>query len=106
MGLINFNLHDHEPLFGLDIGHSNLKVMQLQSGAGKTPRVLGYGVSHYPSEAIAAGVILDFQGLNKALYDLLSQNLNGSVSTRRVACTIPTSRTFSRPMRLPLMDDK
>jgi len=106
MGLVNFSLQKHQPLFGLEIGHANLKVMQLDNDEGKAPRVLGYGVNHYPKECVANGVIIDYEKLNKALYDLLSQNLNGTISTRKVACAIPTSRTFSRPMRLPAMDDK
>lgn len=104
MGTANF-YHD-EPLFGLDIGHSNLKVMQLETLHAKPPKVLGYGVNNYPVESIVNGVITNYDSLNQSLRELLSQKLVGSITTRRVACTIPTSHTFSRPMKLPPMESE
>lgn len=104
MGSLNF-YHD-EPLFGLDIGHSNLKIMQLETSPGHTPKVLGYGVANYPADSMANGVIVNYKALSHALYQLFTEQLTGKISSRRVACTIPTSRTFSRPMHLPLMDER
>ncbi|KKU20358.1 MAG: Cell division protein FtsA [Candidatus Saccharibacteria bacterium GW2011_GWA2_46_10] len=98
--------HD-EPFFGLDIGHSSMKVMQLDKNHGHSPRVLGYGVSnYYHNEAINNGVIVDFAALGKAMRELFKERLVGTINTRRVACTIPTAHTFSRPMILPPMDKK
>jgi len=101
----SLNFYHDEPLFGLDIGHSNLKVMQLQTEPGKKPRVLGYGAGGYPAESMANGVIVDYKAISHALYKIFTEGITGNISAKRVACTIPTSRTFSRPMRLPLMDD-
>jgi type IV pilus assembly protein PilM len=98
------NFYRDESLFGLDIGHSSLKVMQLDTTSGKTPRVLGYGVANYPSAAVKDGMVIDQKALHDCLYKLLSQELVGTIDTRRVACTIPTSHTFSRPMKLPPME--
>jgi len=92
-----------QALFGLDIGHSSLKVMQLDSRAGKTPRVLGYGVASYLPKAIKAGIITDHKALHDSLFQLLDKDLVGEIDTRRVACTIPTALTFSRSMKLPPM---
>lgn len=103
MGLLNFT-HD-EPLFGLDIGHSNIKAMQMEIAPGKSPRVLGYGFADYPANSMANGVIVNYSDLSHALYKLFTENLVGSISSRKVACTIPTSRTFSRAMKLPNMDN-
>lgn len=102
MGLLNLS-HD-EPLFGLDIGHSNIKVMQMQVTPGKSPRVIGYGFADYPPNSMANGVIVNYEALSHALYQLFTEKIVGSVSSRKVACTIPTSRTFSRAMKLPNMD--
>jgi type IV pilus assembly protein PilM len=102
----NTNFYHDGPLFGLDIGHSNLKVMQIDNQHGKKPHVLGYGARKYLTESISNGVIVDHDALAEALSELLRQDLVGSISTHRVACTIPTSRTFSRPMKLPPMEDK
>lgn len=102
MGLLNLS-HD-EPLFGLDIGHSNIKAMQMEVPAGKNPRVLGYGFADYPANSMANGVIVNYTDLSHALYKLFTENLVGAINSRRVACTIPTSRTFSRALKLPNMD--
>ncbi|MEX0881355.1 MAG: type IV pilus assembly protein PilM [Candidatus Saccharimonadales bacterium] len=97
-----------EPLFGMDIGHSSLKVMQLEAGAGKnkSPRVVGYGSSYrYAVNSITGGVIVDYKALSEALHDLFDRGLAGTISSRNVACTIPMSHSFSRPLKLPAMDD-
>ncbi|MBI2592109.1 type IV pilus assembly protein PilM [Candidatus Saccharibacteria bacterium] len=102
MGLNNFSFHPSKPLFGLDIGHSSLKVMQLDKTGGKKPKVIGYGVSnYYPENVIVKGVIVNYEVLGQIMHELLSSRLNGNINTRQVACTIPTSHTFSRPMTLP-----
>lgn len=98
------NFYRDQPLFGLDIGHANLKVMQLDNSSGKGPRVLGYGVAPYPAKAIKAGMITDHKALHDSLFQLLDKDLVGEVNTRRVACTIPTALTFSRQMKLPPME--
>ena len=109
---MNFNLglsyRRREPLFGMDIGHSSLKVMQLEldGGKDKSPTVAGYGSSHrYAVNSIVDGVIVDYKALSEALHDLFDRRLAGIISSRKVACTIPLSHSFSRPLKLPPMDD-
>lgn len=105
MGTAIFNLRRSEPLFGLDIGQTSLKVMQLAHSQDKTARVTGYGVSHfYDQDAIKNGEIVDQKTIATALDDLLEKGLAGSITARQVACTLPTAHTFSRPMKLPRMD--
>src|SRR3990167_8422138 len=99
------SFHHEQPLFGLDIGHSSMKIMQMERKTGKKPKVLGYGVSnYYPENAMSNGVIVNYEVLSKALNELLADRLIGEITARRVACTIPTSHTFSRPMSLPAME--
>ncbi|HEY5549983.1 MAG TPA: type IV pilus assembly protein PilM [Candidatus Saccharimonadales bacterium] len=98
-----------EPLFGMDIGHSSLKVMQLEAGGAKNKSlsVIGYGSSYrYDVNSIAGGVIVDYKALSEAMHDLFEKKLAGMISTRKVACTIPTSHSFSRPLKLPAMEDE
>lgn len=93
------------PLFGLDIGYSSLKVMQIDLKHGDIPKVIGYGVSdYYPTNTISKGEILDHQTLAQKLNEMFAKRLIGSINTRMVACTIPTSYTFSRTLRLPKME--
>lgn len=98
----NLSFHHQPPLFGLDIGHSSMKIMQMERRAGKKPKVLGYGVSnYYPENAISNGVIVNYEVLSLSLREMLSDRLIGEITANRVACTVPTSHTFSRPMSLP-----
>lgn len=97
----NLKFYRDEPLFGLDIGHSSLKAIQLSIVEGKTPQILGYGSSNFESTAIENGVITKPDMLGSAMHELFEKNLVGSFNSRRVACSLPTSRTFSRPMKVP-----
>lgn len=104
MGKLNF--YRDEPLFGLDIGYSNIKVMQLEQMGGKGLRAVGYGFAPYPPDSIVNGIISKHDALAKCLHELVNKHLVGAITTNRVACTVPTSRTFSRLVKLPLMDDE
>ncbi len=88
------------PLFGLDIGFNTIKVMQLDV-AKKSTTVLGYGVAKFDENAVKDGVIVDYESLAKSAQDLFSKNIIGSISTRRVAATIPASKAYSRVLHLP-----
>src|SRR5581483_7545466 len=105
MGTAKFSLSHTDELFGLDIGQTSIKIMQLQQGSNKKPLVLGYGVSNfYPSNAIKDGEIVDQKTVAAALHELLEKNLVGSITTQKVSCTLPTAHTFSRPMKVPKME--
>lgn len=97
--------HD-KPIFGLDIGHGTIKVMQIEPGKGKMQRVTGYGVSSFKPDAVQDGVIVDFEELAKAGHALFTNRLVGSISTRRVCMAAPASRTFSRIMSLPKLQPR
>src|SRR3989344_522991 len=100
------SLRRREPLFGMDIGHSSLKVMQLEINKNKAPSVVGYGSSHrYAVNSISNGVIVDYKALSEALHGLFDKRLAGMISSRKVACTIPLSHSYSRPLQLPVMDN-
>ena len=93
-----------KPLFGLDIGHSSLKIMQIDKQNGKDPVITGYGVSHFAPEAMQNGVIIKPDVMAKAAHNLFERDLVGSITSKRVACSLPTSHSFSRLIRIPAMD--
>ena len=98
-----FFYHD-KPVFGLDIGSTSLKVMQIESNKkGSTNDVVGYGVAPFDTAAIKNGVILEPEVMAKAAHELFSKNLVGEINTRRVAVAIPASRTYNRSILLPNM---
>lgn len=93
-----------KPLFGLDVGFSSIKLMQLEPHGNKK-RVLGYGVGTFDSKAIKDGVVVDHEALAKSIQQVFQKGIVGKINTRRVAVTIPATRTFTRTMNLPLIDD-
>jgi type IV pilus assembly protein PilM len=96
--------HD-KPIFGLDIGFSSLKVMQIDT-TGKHHRVTGYGTGSFDPAFIRDGVIENPEGLAKAAYELFSKNIIGNIGTRRIALTIPTSHSYARTVTLPKLSSK
>lgn len=97
--------HD-KPIFGIDIGHGSLKVMQvsqqLQHPNSKIkPRVIGYGSTTFDKSAQEDGVIVQPEIIAKAAYKLFREGLVGDITTRRAAIAIPAYRTFTRSVQLP-----
>jgi type IV pilus assembly protein PilM len=98
--------HD-KPLFGLDIGHGSLKVMQVTFAATPVgvkkhkPKVIGYGFTTFDKAAQQDGVVVQPEVIAKAAYELFAKNLIGDITTRRVAIAIPAYRTFTRSVSLP-----
>ncbi len=91
-----------KPLFGLDIGSKSLKVMQLDCNA-KIPRVIGYGVADINPAAVKEGVIVDPETIAQDAAVLFKQGLEGDITTRRVAMSVPVSRTYNRAIKLPAL---
>lgn len=95
-----------KPLFGLDIGHGSLKVMQMDGDSGHIAKLEGYGTASFDGTVIEDGVITTPEAVAEALKSLFSKNLIGDITTRRVALTIPTYRTFTRAINLPKLKPK
>jgi type IV pilus assembly protein PilM len=101
----NTYFYKDKPIFGLDIGFSSVKVMQVtRSSNGHA--VTGYGVANFDHNAIENGVIVNHEVVAKALNDLFKKDLQGQISTRRVAFSVPAARTFSRILLLPKLAEK
>ncbi len=98
---MNTTLFYHDkPLFGLDIGFSSIKVMQIHA-LEKKYIVSGYGVAAFDSEIIKDGVLEDPVALAKVSKELFESKLIGDITSRRVAIAVPASRTFNRTIVLP-----
>jgi len=96
--------HD-KPIFGLDIGLSSLKVMQI-SKHHKKDAVLGYGVTSFSSEVFTDGILTDPEALARIAHELFDKHIIGAVNTSRVVIAIPASKTFTRSMTLPKLKTK
>jgi type IV pilus assembly protein PilM len=98
---MNSNIfYQDKPVFGLDIGFSSLKVMQLNLH-NKKQVVAGYGVTAFDPSAIKDGVIVHPEAIAKVTYDLFDKHMIGKISTQRVALAVPAARTFTRTITLP-----
>lgn len=93
-----------KPLFGLDIGHASLKIMQINKPSAHQSVILGYGISDFAPEAIQNGEIVKPEIIANAAHELFEKKLVGTISSRRVACSLPTAHTFSRLIKIPVMD--
>jgi type IV pilus assembly protein PilM len=108
--IANF-FHD-KPLFGLDIGHGSLKVMQVETPpVGPTPKnfrphLIGYGFMEFDKAAQDNGVVTQPEIIAKAAKELFDKHLIGNITTRRVALAIPAYRTFTRSLNLPKLAAK
>lgn len=100
----NFFYQD-KPVFGLDIGYSSLKVMQIDAQP-KRQNVSGYGVATFDHAALKDGVIIDPEALAKATKSLFDSHMVGEITTKRVNMSVPAAHTFTRPMTLPALDQK
>lgn len=98
-------LYQDKPLFGLDIGYSSIKVMQID-WSKKQPTISGYGLGEFNPANIKNGIIVNHDQLSESILALFNNKLTGSITTRRVAVTIPVSKTYNRPVKLPKLDNK
>ncbi len=104
-----------KPIFGLDIGNGSLKVMQTEPGpdsdtvarsAKNLSKLIGYGSCHFDTRAIKNGVVVEPEIIAEAAKTLFSERLIGDITTRRVAMTIPSYRSFTRSITLPSLSAK
>lgn len=94
-----------KPIFGIDIGFSSIKVMQIDRST-KKQTITGYGVTGFDATAIENGVIVKPEVLAKATHGLFTKNLVGDITTHRAAFALPASRAFARTMLLPKLSGK
>lgn len=101
----NTYFYQDKPVFGLDVGLSSLKIMQIDSSHRKA-HVVGYGVTSFSSEMFNEGILTDPEGLAKIAVDMFEKRLIGDITTRRTVIAIPASKTFTRTMTLPKLKAK
>lgn len=106
MGSMNStNFYQDKQVFGLDIGFSSVKVMQID-WQSKRNTVTGYGVTTFDAGAIKDGIIIDPEAIAKVSHELFKKQLIGDITTRRVALAVPAARTFTRTVTLPKLGHK
>lgn len=96
---------EDKPLFGLDIGHGKVRVLQLRPAKG-TPHLVGYGETTFDPKAVENGVIAEPEVIAEAILDLFKHHLIGDITTNRVAVSLPIARAFTRSIEVPELNKK
>jgi type IV pilus assembly protein PilM len=97
--------YQEKPLFGFDLGHGSIKIVQLDYSNKKT-QLQGYGRTLFDPKALKEGEIIDFNAVSKSAHGLIAEHLTGSVNTRSIAASLPVLHSFNRIINLPLMENK
>lgn len=98
---------EDKPLFGLDIGHGKVRVLQVRPGGGKhKPRLVGYGETTFDPSAMKDGVVESPEVIAESVVELFKHHLVGDITTRRVALSVPIARAFTRSMDVPALSSK
>ena len=97
-------IYNDKPVFGLDIGRTSVKIMQVLAQKNKSV-VSGYGNITFDQVAVEKGVIVDYNTLASATFDLFNKQLVGSITSKRVAFSIPNEYSFSRVLTLPRLNE-
>lgn len=98
-------LFEDKPLFGMDIGHDTIRVMEFDMSRS-VPKIRGYGSVEFSASAIDNGVIVKPELIARAAMTLFKKELKGDISTKRVAVSLPASKALTRAVRLPKMSEK
>jgi type IV pilus assembly protein PilM len=69
-------------------------------------KITGYGAVSFEPKIMDNGIIVDLEGMAKAIKSLFDNHLIGKITTKRVAMSLPTSRTYSRVLTLPKLSKK
>lgn len=101
----NTYFYKDKPVFGLDIGLSSLKVMQIHRDR-KRQHVIGYGVTSFDSNVFEDGILVKPEELAKVAFELFDKHIIGEITTPRTVMAIPASKTFTRSMTLPKLKPK
>jgi type IV pilus assembly protein PilM len=94
---------EDKPLFGLDIGHGKIRVMELRPGKG-LPKLMGYGEATFDPEAVKDGVIEKPETIAETVQELFKHHLVGDITTDRVAMSLPIARAFTRSIDVLYID--
>lgn len=94
------HFYKDRPLFGIDIGASSAKVMQLETHDNQCT-VRSYGVASYSESCFQKGELVNFDEVARSIHETFSSKLSGSINTKRAAFSVPAAYTYSRIINLP-----
>lgn len=94
-----------KPVFGLDIGASSAKIVQLAKH-GNTVKLEGYGRASIPAGILTEGIIFYPEKLGTIIKDLLGSVQWGKITAGRVALGLPEAKIFTRILNVPNIKER
>lgn len=88
-----------KPLAGIDVSTTGVKIMAINP---RKMSVLGYGAIDLDPQKLQISLTKGDSYLGDSLAQLLSKKLTGHLPSSHVAVSVPTSRTYSRTITVPL----
>ena len=99
MGIKTKLFHKDKPVLGLDISTTGLKVMAINP---KKMAVFAYGSIDLDPQKVQDSMNKGGTYLSEGLKKLMSTKLVGKLPSNHAVVSVPTGRTFSRTMSLPV----
>jgi type IV pilus assembly protein PilM len=96
----NILFYQDRPVFGLDIGFSSVKLMQVKQ-RGNELEVSAYATIPFDSSCIKDGIIVKPEALAQEIHSSFAEKLVGKLDTRRVVLSIPAAHAYIRRTALP-----
>lgn len=91
--------HKDKPIAGLDISQTGVKAMAIDT---KKWAVIGYGSIDLDPVKLQESIAKDDDYLAKGLDKLFRSKFSGHLPSNQVVLSVPTNRTYSRTMNIPL----
>ncbi len=99
MGIKTKLFYHDKPLVGVDVSTTGIKVMAINP---HKMAVLGYGSIDLDPQKVQISLSKSDSYLAEGMKKLLDTKIVGHLPGKHVAVSVPTSRTYSRTMQLPL----
>ncbi len=97
-----FSFSKAKPLFGLDIGSSTIKLVQLKESK-KGLSLEKFGIKALPPELIVDGTVMDAGSIVDVLKELLAEQ---KIKTKEVAISISGHSVIVKKITLPMMGEE
>ena len=99
MGIKTKLFYHDRPLVGVDVSSTGIKVMAINP---HKMAVLGYGSVDLDPQKVQQSLSTGDSYLSDGMKKLLDSKVVGHLPSNHIAVSVPTSRTYSRTMQLPL----
>lgn len=95
--------HSDKPIAGLDISTTGLKMMAIDP---KKMHILGYASMDLDPNRVQDSMLKGGEYLADSVRTMLKEKVHGHLPSNQVVVSVPTSRTYSRTMTIPVASAK